>query len=111
MGLLLKWLSAAISIFITAKLFGFIHVSSFGVTLVAALVLGVVNTIIKPLLIIFTLPINILTLGLFTFVINGIVLYMTSGLVPGFEITGLLGAIVAAVIISFINMIINSVID
>lgn len=108
---LLRWLISALSIFLTAKLVGYIHVSGFTVTLIAAFILGVVNAVIKPIIMILTLPINFITLGLFTFVINGFVLYLTAGLVPGFAISGLFGAIVGSIVLSLFNMLLNHIFD
>lgn len=109
--ILLRWFVSALSIFLTAKLVGYINVSGFTVTLIAAFILGVVNAVIKPVIMILTLPINFITLGLFTFVINGFVLYLTAGLVPGFAISGLFGAIVGSIVLSLFNMLLNNIFD
>lgn len=73
----------------------------------AALILGVLNAVIKPAMIILTLPVNILTLGLFTFVINGFLLYFTAGLVPGFDIAGFGSAVAGGIILSLISITAN----
>jgi putative membrane protein len=72
-------------------------------------ILGIANTIVKPVFLILTLPINILTLGLFTLVINGIILKLTAGIVPGFRIAGLFGAIIESIVLSIINLIITNI--
>jgi putative membrane protein len=72
-------------------------------------ILGIANTIVKPVFLILTLPINILTLGLFTLVINGIILKLTAGIVPGFRIAGLFGAIIGSIVLSIINLIITNI--
>ncbi|SKC91447.1 phage holin family protein [Maledivibacter halophilus] len=104
---ILRWISMAISIYVIAKLFDNIYLTGFLTAMWSAAILGIANTIIKPLLIFITLPINIITLGLFTFVVNGIVLKLSAGIVPGFRVTGLFGAIIASVVLSIINLIIT----
>ena len=110
MRFLARWFISAISIYIIANLSLGVTASSFKATLVAAAILGIVNTIIKPILVILTLPINIMTLGLFTFIINGITLMITSSIVGGFEVKNIFAAIVASVLISIVNMILTSLI-
>jgi len=104
---LTKWLVTVVSIFIVANLFKLIHVESLAVLVLAALVLGILNAFVRPMLLIFTLPINILSLGFFTLVINAFLLYVVAGLVPGFEITGFFKAFLAALLISLINAMTN----
>jgi putative membrane protein len=110
-GLLIRWLLLTISIILTSYLVGGIHVSSFGSALFAALVLGILNALFRPILLIITLPINILTLGLFTFVINALLLKMVSGLVPGFEVHGFFTAVFGSLIISLISWLLNSFVN
>lgn len=107
---LLKWFITGISIFIVANLFGIIYIENLKALVLAALILGILNAILRPFLIILTLPINIFTLGLFTFVINGFLLYTVSGLVSGFEIDSFWRAFLAALLISMINALMNSLI-
>jgi putative membrane protein len=104
---LLKWFITVLSIFIVTNLFGIIHVEDLKALLLAALILGILNAILRPILIILTLPINIFTLGLFTLVINGFILYVVSGLVSGFEIASFWRAFWAALLISIVNALIN----
>ena len=104
---LTKWLVTVVSIFIVANLFNLIHVESLAVLVLAALVLGILNAFVRPMLLLLTLPINILSLGFFTLVINAFLLYVVAGLVPGFEITGFFRAFLAALLISLINAMTN----
>jgi putative membrane protein len=104
---LLKWFITAVSIFIVANIFGIIYIENLRALVLAALILGILNAILRPVLIILTLPINIFTLGLFTLVINGFLLYVVSGLVSGFEIASFWRAFLAAFLISIINALIN----
>jgi len=86
----------------------FAKISPFYFTSYTAAILGIVNTIIKPILVILTLPITIMTLGLFTFIINGITLMITSNIVGGFDVSNIFAAVVASVLISIVNMILTS---
>ena len=104
---LLKWFVTAVSIFIVANVFGVIYIENLKALVLAALLLGILNAILRPVLIILTLPITIFTLGLFTLVINGFLLYAVSGMVSGFEIANFWRAFLAALLISIVNALIN----
>ena len=88
-----------------------IAVASFYSALVAALILGLVNILIKPILIILTLPINILTLGLFTFVINAGLLLIVSSIVKGFEIANFSAALMAAIVLWLCSILTNTLLS
>ena len=103
MSFLFHWLIRALAIVITAYLLPGVRLSGFFAALVTALVLGLVNTFIKPLLLLLTLPLNILTLGLLTFVINAMLLLLTSALVPGFAVSGFWWALLFSMVLSIIN--------
>lgn len=102
-GLLIRWLILSAAIMVSAYLFPGIEISGFGTALVAALVLGILNAFFRPILIILTLPINILTLGLFTFVINAFLLMMTSGVIGGLYVSGFGSALLGSLIISLVS--------
>ncbi|MFA6081195.1 MAG: phage holin family protein [Patescibacteria group bacterium] len=106
--MLMQLLINALAFYITSYLIPGMVINGWQTLLVIAVVWGILTIIIKPILIILTLPINILTLGLFTFVINAVLLLITSNLVPGFRIDGfgtaLLAAIVLAIVNSFLSM-------
>lgn len=106
MGLLIRWIVSTIAIIITAYLLPGIHIGSLLSALITAAVLGIVNAILKPLLVLFTLPLTILTLGLFTFVINALLILLVSAVVPGFKVDGFWWALLFSIIMSFINSII-----
>jgi len=106
---LANWLLSAIAILITANVVPGFQVASFTTALIVALALGIVNAIIKPILVLLTLPINILTLGLFTFVINALLIFGVAQLVPGFTVVGFVPALIAAVILWLINLVVNFV--
>jgi putative membrane protein len=91
------------AIVITSYLLPGIHVSSFMAALVTAVVLGILNAIMRPILILLTLPINILSLGLFTLVINAFVILIASLLVSGFTVDGFWWALLFSIILSIVN--------
>lgn len=114
MFLLIALFLNALALIITSKIVPGFAVSSFTTALIAAIVLGVINTFIKPLLLFLTAPINILTLGLFTFVINALVLVMAAALVPGLTIdkfwpTGILAALVLSVVSTVLSMLLKDI--
>ena len=108
MQILIYILINAIAVFLTAYLLPGIHLYNFGTAILVAIVLGAVNGFIRPLLFILTLPINILTLGLFTFVIMGLMVLLTSAIVPGFTVDGFWWAVAFAVVLSIINSVLQS---
>lgn len=99
----MHWLVAAFALLITCKVMPGWRVKGFGSAIITAIVIGLANTIIWPILIILTLPVNILTLGLFTFVVNGAVLKICSGLLEDFEIKGWWSAIIGAFVLAVIS--------
>ncbi|MEI7451624.1 MAG: phage holin family protein [Candidatus Falkowbacteria bacterium] len=107
MTLLFKWLVSATAIMIGAYVIPGVHVSGLWTALILAAVLGLLNIIIKPLLILLTLPINILTLGLFTFVINALIIMLASTMVKGFEIGGFLNALIFGILLTLIQSLFN----
>lgn len=96
----MKWLLSALVIFILSYMLPGIIVSGFITALAVALVLGLVNAFIKPILVILTLPITILTLGLFMFVINALLVLLVSAVVPGFQVAGFWSALLFSIIFS-----------
>lgn len=105
--LLLKWAVCAISLGTATYLIKGIHIENFRALIIAALVIGLLNAILRPVFIFLTLPLNILTLGLFTFVINAIMVIFASELVSGFQVTNFWAALLAAIIMSIISLILN----
>ncbi|MFP3912479.1 MAG: phage holin family protein [Desulfobacteraceae bacterium] len=111
MGLLVRWLILTAAITVAAYLIQGIEVSGFFSAFFAAAILGVLNVFFKPILLILTLPINVLTLGLFTFIINAVILKMASGVISGFEVHGFWSAVWGALIISAVNWVLTSFIN
>ena len=107
MKLLLRWLINALTLLAIAYYLPGIEVAGFYAALVTALVLGLVNALIKPLFIFFTLPINILTLGLFTFVINALLFWFVSTIVEGFEVAGFWAAFSGALALTIVSWIVS----
>jgi len=107
-GLLIRWLLNAIALYVVSYLPG-IHVSSIGSLFVAALVLGLLNALVRPVLFWLTLPLTILTLGLFLIVLNALMLEVTSMLVRGFQIDGFGWAIVGAAVLGLISLVTNRI--
>jgi putative membrane protein len=106
-GLLIRWLTVTGAIAIAAYLLDGIHVSGFMAAFWAAAILGVLNAFLRPIALILTLPINILSLGFFTFVINAAMLKMASSLIPGFDVHGFWTAIFGSLIVSTVSFGIN----
>ena len=108
MFLLIRLIINMVAILIISYLFPrVIKVDGFWAALIAALLLGIVNAIIRPILVLLTLPITILTLGLFLLVINGLMLWLVAALVRGFHVNGFFGAVLGSVLISFVSWILS----
>jgi len=103
MRLLLTWLINAAALFAVPYLMDSVRVDSFAAAMFAALILGLVNTMIKPILILLTLPVTVLTLGLFIFVINGLLFWAVANFVKGFSVAGFWSAIGGALLYSIIS--------
>ena len=107
-GILVRWLFLTLAILVAAYVIEGIQVSGFLSAFFAAAVLGILNAFFRPILILLTLPINILSLGLFTFVINALLLMMASGVISGFHVRGFWSAILGSLIISLVNWFLSS---
>ncbi|MFO7558794.1 MAG: phage holin family protein [Desulfobacterales bacterium] len=107
-GFLIRWLILTISIMITAYLMDGIYVKGFFSAFFAAAALGILNAVFRPVLLILTLPITVLTLGLFMFVINAIMLMMVSGVISGFQVRGFWSAVFGSLLISLISWFLTS---
>src|SRR6266545_733750 len=106
--LLLHWLLSAVCILIVANVVPGIKITGFGVAMVAAVVITVVNWTIGLVLRIVTLPLTILTLGLFWFVLNAFLLKLAAALVPGFSIRGFMPAFIGAILLSLLNLLLRA---
>jgi putative membrane protein len=110
MHLLLRWIINAAALMLLPYVITAIHVDSFVTALIAALVIGLINAVIRPLAILITLPINILTLGLFTLVINALLFWFVGNVVSGFVVAGFWAAFFGALLYSIISYAIGALV-
>ncbi len=108
MKILLHWLIAAVAILITAYVLPGVHLSGFVAALILAVVLGVINAFLRPILVALTLPISIVTLGLFVLVINGLLVLLAAAIVPGFAVDNIWWAIIFGVVLALISAVLES---
>jgi putative membrane protein len=108
MGFLLRVLINAVAIYLAAAIVPGIEISGLPAALGAGLVLGLINAIVRPVLIILTLPVTLLTLGLFLFILNGLCLWLTSVVVKGFEVHGVGAAVLGALLVSVVSWILTA---
>jgi putative membrane protein len=109
--LLLVWLINAVALIAVAYLMPSITVSSFGAALAAALVLGLVNAIVRPVLVLLTLPVTVLTLGLFIFVLNGLLFWMVASWLEGFHVGGFWAGVFGAVLFSLVSWLLSALVQ
>ncbi|MER1939185.1 MULTISPECIES: phage holin family protein [unclassified Castellaniella] len=101
--LLLVWILNAVALLVVAYLLPGISVASFGSALIAALVLGLLNTLVKPLLVLLTLPLTVVTLGLFLLVLNALVFWWAGSILKGFQVDGFWWAVIGAIVYSLVS--------
>ena len=107
MKLLIKLLIATLAVFLSAYLIPGVSVDGFQTAFIVAIVLGVLNVFLKPLLVLLTLPVTLLTLGLFSFVINIALIYLAAYIVPGFNVATILAALLFGLLVSLISSFLN----
>jgi putative membrane protein len=107
MKLILRWLLLAAALLLVAHLYRGVIVESFGSALIAAFVIGLFNTLVRPLLVLLTLPITLLTLGLFLFVINALMFWWAASVLDGFSVTGFGAALIGSLIYSLCSLVID----
>ena len=105
---LINWIVSALVILVVAYFLPGVHVSGFVAALTVALVLGLINAIIKPIFVMLTLPLTVVTLGLFVFVINALLVMLASAIVPGFVVYGFFWALVFSLVLSISNAFVKS---
>jgi putative membrane protein len=110
-GILIRWLVLTLAILVAAYLVDGIQTTGFFSALATAAVLGILNALLRPVLVILTLPVTIMTLGLFLFVINALLLMMVSGVVGSFHVAGFGSALLGSLIISLVGWLLNSFIS
>ena len=109
-GLLLVWLINTLALIAVAYLMPSITVSSFGAALIAALALGLVNAVVRPVLVLLTLPVTILTLGLFIFVLNGLLFWMVGTWLEGFDVGGFWSGVLGAIVFSVVSWLLSALV-
>ncbi len=110
MRLLLNWVLSAVAVWIVAQVVPGVHVNGAVAALIAALAIGLINATIGALLKIITFPLTLLTLGLFWFVINALMLELASAVVPGFQVRGFLAAFIGAIVLSLVNLVLKGIV-
>ncbi|MGK6308172.1 phage holin family protein [Variovorax sp. DT-64] len=108
MRLVIKWLLSALALLALTYIYTGVQVSSFTSALIAAAVIGLLNMVVRPVLVVLTLPVTIVTLGLFLFVINALLFWAASGLLPGFHVNGFVAALIGSLIYSLLGLLIEA---
>jgi putative membrane protein len=109
--LIVRWLLLAAALLLVAYLYPGVSVQSFGSAMLAALVLGLLNTVVRPLLVLLTLPVTVLTLGLFLFVINALMFWAAASLLAGLTVTGFWAALIGSLIYSLLGLVIDAAVE
>jgi putative membrane protein len=109
--MLIRWLTLTCAVVVSSYLLNGIHVSGVLSAFLAGAVLATLNTFLRPIVFILTLPINLLTLGLFTLFINAVMVKMASAVIPGFDVVGFWPAVLAALVISIVDWLLNRVLS
>jgi putative membrane protein len=105
LSLIARWIINAAALLLVAYVYPAVHVESFFTALAAALVLGLINAVIRPLLVLLTLPVTLLTLGLFLFVINALLFWFVAEIVRGFSVPGFIAALIGSILYSLITLV------
>ena len=107
MKIIIRWLLLAAALLLVAYLYPGVTISSFGSAMIAAFVLGLFNTLLRPILVLLTLPVTVVTLGLFLFVINALMFYFAASVLNGFHVSGFAAALIGSLIYSLCGMVID----
>ncbi|MBT2300820.1 phage holin family protein [Variovorax paradoxus] len=108
MRLLIKWLLSALALLAVTYVYSGVQVPNFTSALIAAAVIGLLNMFVRPVLVVLTLPVSIVTLGLFLFVINALLFWAASGLLSGFHVNGFVAALIGSLIYSLLGLVIEA---
>ena len=111
MKLIINWVLSAIALLAVTYLYSGVQITSFGGAMIAALVIGLFNTFLRPVLVVLTLPVSVVTLGLFLFVINALMFWSASGVLDGFKVDGFGAALVGSLIYSLFGLLISSTLE
>jgi putative membrane protein len=107
MKIAVRWLLLAAALLLVAQIYSGVVVTSFASALIAALVLGLFNALLRPILVLLTLPVTVLTLGLFLFVINALMFYFAASVLDGFNVTGFGAALIGSLLYSLCGLVID----
>ena len=111
MKLIVKWLLSACALLAVAYFYNGVQVSSFTTALLAAFIIGLFNTVVRPVLVVLTLPVTLVTLGLFLFVVNALMFWAAAGVMDGFRVTGFSAALIGSLIYSVFGLVIESALE
>lgn len=111
MKIVVRWLLLAAALLLVAQIWPGVSVASFGSAMIAALVLGLLNTLLRPILVLLTLPVTVLTLGLFLFVINALMFYFAASLLQGFNVAGFGAALIGSLLYSLCGLVIDAAME
>jgi len=111
MKTIVKWLLSAAALLAVAYLYGGVQIQSYSAALIAALVIGLFNMILRPVLVVLTLPVTIISLGLFLFVINALMFWAAAGMLDGFHVNGFGAALLGSLIYSVFGVLIDSAVE
>ena len=111
MKIIVRWLLLAAALLLVAQIYPGVQVASFGSAMVAALVIGLFNALVRPILVLLTLPVTILTLGLFLFVINALMFYFAAALLAGLHVDGFIAALVGSLLYSLCGLVIDAALE
>ena len=110
-SIIVRWVLNALALYIVATILPGIHLSDFGSALVAVVIIGLVNVLVKPILFLLTIPVTVITFGLFAFVLNALMLMLASALTPGFKIDGFGTALLGSILLSLITTVLYSLVQ
>lgn len=109
--ILTKWLLLASALLFVAYVYDGVIVKSFGSAMLAALVIGLLNTVVRPILVVLTLPVTVLTVGLFLFIINALMFWAAAEVLEGFQVRGFLAALIGSLLYSVLGIVIESALE
>ena len=109
--LLVKWMLSAAALLFVAYVYSGVEVKTFTAALVAAFVIGLLNTVVRPILVILTLPVTVVTLGLFLFVVNALMFWAAAGVLDGFHVRDFVAALIGSLIYSLLGVVIESALE
>lgn len=111
MHLFLRWVVSALSVILTAYIVPGVRIANVWTAFIAALIIGLINALVRPLILLLTLPVNILTLGLFTLVINGLMFWLASSIVKGFDVANFTAAFLGALVYWLVSWVANGLLQ